>query len=297
MLTIFSVPKAFQGHIGTIQRNALKSWTLLEPRPEVLLLGSDAGTAEIARELGLRHIPGIAVNQRGAPLLSDMFRKAEGAASSELLCYVNADILLVSEFMNAVRAAQTKFAKSLLVSKRINIGVTGELDFSAGWGERLRARSDAMDGGPTAIDVFVFRKGTYARVPDFALGRLWFDQWLIKAALQQKLPVVDASRMAPVLHQNHDYNHVAGGAAQVWHGQEPEENLRLYGSAPHSYTLLDVTHELTAAGEVRRVRLRRPAAKVKELAWKLLVERTVNVRNALGLRRKYWRGSAASRHG
>lgn len=297
MLTILSVPKAFKGHIGTIQRNALKSWTLLRPRPEVVLFGSDEGTAETAAELGLRHIPEIEVNPRGAPLLSDMFRKAEAVASSELMCYVNADILLLGEFVGAVQAAQKSFAKSLVVSKRINIGLVEELDFSLGWGEKLRARSDAVDGGPTAIDVFVFPKRTYAQVPDFAIGRLWFDQWLIKAALQRKLPVVDASLMAPVLHQNHDYNHVAGGAEQVWRGQEQQENLRLYGSAPHSYTLLDVTHELTTEGTIRRVRLRRPAAKMKELAWKVFVQRTFKVRDTLGLRRKLRRESAAGSRG
>jgi hypothetical protein len=297
LLTIFSIPKAFKGHIGTIQRNALKSWTLLRPLPEVILFASDAGTAEIARELGMRHIPAIATNERGAPLLSDMFRQVERVASTELLCYVNADILLLGEFTRAVEIAQKRFARSLLVSKRINIGVTEELDFGVNWGARLRGRSDARDGGPTAIDVFVFRRGTYPKVPDFAIGRLWFDQWLIKAALQQELPVVDASKIAPVLHQNHDYNHVAGGAEQVWHGKEPEENLRLYGSKPHSYTLLDVTYELTAEGAVRRVRLRRRVAKMKELAWKILVQQTVNVRNVLGLRRKFWHGSAAGPRG
>jgi hypothetical protein len=297
MLTIFSMPKAFRGHIGAIQRNALKSWTLLRPRPEIILFGSDDGTAEVAVELGAKHIAEIASNERGAPLLSDMFKRAESAATAQLLCYVNADILLPGEFMEAVQMARAKFANSLLVSGRINIGVTEELDFTAGWEQRLRSRSDAMSGGPTAIDVFVFWKGTYAQVPDFAIGRLWFDQWLIKAALQQKLPVVDASIVAPVLHQNHDYNHVAGGAEQVWRGTEPRENLRLYGSKPHSYTLLDVTHELAADGSVRRVWVRRPATKVKELAWKLLVERTVTARNALGLRRKFWQGSAAGPRG
>ena len=297
MLTIFSVPKAFKGHIRTIQRNALKSWTLLQPRPEIGLFGNDEGTAEAAAEFGLRHIPEIATNERGAPLLSDMFRKAEQAASSELMCYVNADILLTGEFMSAVEAVQKKFAKALLVAKRINVGVTEELDFETGWGENLRARNDAKDGGPTAIDVFVFRKGTYRAVPDFAIGRLWFDQWLIKAALQQNLPVVDGSVKALVLHQNHDYNHVAGGVEQVWRGPEAAENLRLYGCKPHSYTLLDATHELTASGAMRRVRFRRAAAKAKELAWEMLVLRTAKARNALGLRRKFWRRSTAGPSG
>jgi hypothetical protein len=297
MFTIFTAAKGFRGHEGIIQRNALKSWTLLRPRPEVVLFGSDEGTAETAAALGLRHIPEIAVNGCGAPLLSDMFRKAEAAATSELMCYVNADILLLAEFVDAVQAARKGFAKSLLVSKRINIDLAEEFDFPLGWGERLRARRDAMDGGPTAIDVFVFPKGTYAEVPDFAIGRLWFDQWLIKAALQQKLPVVDASLLAPVLHQNHDYDHVAGGAEQVWRGLEPQENLRLYGSPPHSHTLLDVTHELTAEGAIRRVRLRRAATKMRGLAWKLFVQRTFKVRDMLGLRRKLRRESAAGRRG
>jgi hypothetical protein len=293
LLTIFSIPKAFKGHIGTIQRNALRSWTLLRPRPEIILFGSDAGTAEAAAELGLRRLPQVAANDHGAPLLSDLFRQAESEARSNLLCYVNADILLPGEFPRAVELVQKKFAKSLMVSKRINVDVTEPLAFSANWERELRDRPGAAEGGHTAIDVFVFPKGTYAQVPAFAIGRLWFDQWLIKAALQQKIPVLDASRMAPVLHQNHDYSHVPGGAEQVWRGREAEINLQLYGSAPHSFTLLDVTHELTPQGAVRRVRLRRPAAKIKELAWRLLVQRTVRVRNALGLRRKFWQRSAA----
>src|SRR5579859_4860537 len=63
MLTIFSVPKAFQVHIGTLERDALKRWTSVETGPELRFHGSDAWAVEIAREMGLRHNPGIAVNQ------------------------------------------------------------------------------------------------------------------------------------------------------------------------------------------------------------------------------------------
>jgi hypothetical protein len=41
MLTIFSVPKAFLGHIGVIQRNALVSWMRLGEEVQVILLGND----------------------------------------------------------------------------------------------------------------------------------------------------------------------------------------------------------------------------------------------------------------
>ncbi len=53
MLTIFSCHKAFHGHFNTIQRNAIKSWTLLRPKPEIFLIGDDEGTAEVCRESDL----------------------------------------------------------------------------------------------------------------------------------------------------------------------------------------------------------------------------------------------------
>ncbi len=67
MLTLFAIPKAFRGHINTIQRNAIKSWTLLNPKPEIILLGDDEGTAEVAQEFGLIHIPEVDRNEYGTP--------------------------------------------------------------------------------------------------------------------------------------------------------------------------------------------------------------------------------------
>jgi hypothetical protein len=288
MLTIFSIPKASKGHIGIIQRNAIQSWTLLQPRPQIILFGNDEGTAEAAGELGVQHLPHIATNEFGTPLLSDLFRQAEAAARSDHLCYVNGDIILVSDFLRAAETVQKKFPRSLLVSKRVNLDIAEKLNFDARWEEAIRQRAIASgkDGHYTAIDVFVFSKGMYPQIPDFVIGRLWFDQWLIKGVRQQNLPVVDASLVAPVLHQNHDYNHVPGGADQVWRGQEAARNFQLYGGVQHAYTLLDVTHELLPNGSIRTVRFRKPLFKAKQLAWDLFVRRTAAARRALGLRRK-----------
>ena len=291
MLTLFSIPKAFKGHTGVIQRNAIESWTKLEPRPEIILLGNDEGTAEVARELRVRHLPNVATNDHGTPLLSDLFRQAEAAATPPYLCYVNADIILLSDFLRAAEIVQRRFPKSLLVSKRINLDVAEKLNFDARWEEAIKQRASATgkDEHYTGIDVFVFPKGMYPQVPDFAIGRLWFDHWLIKAVREQNLPVVDASLVAPVLHQNHDYGHVAGGKEMVWRGQEAERNFQLYGGVEHAYTLLDVTHELSPGGSIRRVRFRKPLFRIKQFAWEIFVRRTVAVRNVLGLRKGYRR--------
>ena len=289
MLTIFTIPKAFKGHIGVIQHNAIESWTKLEPRPEIILLENDEGTMEVAQEFGLRHLPNVATNEHGTPLLSDMFRQAEAAASSEWMCYVNADIVLLSDFARAFEKVRRQVPKSLMVSKRVNIDIAEALTFEAGWESRMKTRrnSDGVAGDHKFIDVFVFPKGMYAHVPDFAIGRLWFDHWLIKAVREQNLPVVDTSLVATVLHQNHDYNHVPGGKEQVWNGEEQERNYQLYGRVKDSYTLLDVTHKLTPGGALRRVRLRKPLFKMRRFAWDIFVRRTAALRKVLGLRRGF----------
>ena len=135
----------------------------------------------------------------------------------------------------------------------------------------------------------------YPQIPDFAIGRLWFDHWLIKAVREQNLPVVDASMVAPVLHQNHDYGHVTGGKEQIWHGPEAERNFQLYGGVEHAYTLLDVTHKLTAAGSIRRVLLRKPLFKIGQLWWEIFVRRTASFRKVLGLRRELRRTASDQR--
>ena len=39
MLTLFAVPKPFRDHTAMIQRNAITSWTLLRPHPQIILFG------------------------------------------------------------------------------------------------------------------------------------------------------------------------------------------------------------------------------------------------------------------
>lgn len=44
MLTLFTIPKPFQGHIGMIQRNATQSWLQLQRACEIVLVGDEGGT-------------------------------------------------------------------------------------------------------------------------------------------------------------------------------------------------------------------------------------------------------------
>ena len=287
-VTIIAMPKPFRGHIGIIQRNAITSWTMLRPRPEIYLFGEEEGVAEIAAELQINHLHDIARNEFGTPLLDDLLRRAREFARTPLLCYVNSDIILLQEFIDAVSAIRAQFPKFLGVAHRLNIELAETLDFAGGGEMKLRSKILPLGtpGNSTAIDVFVFPPGLYQQVPLFAIGRAWFDQWLIKDALRQRIPVVDVTQVTRAIHQNHDYTHIADGQQGAYWGEEARRGLVIYGGVPHAFTLLDVTHELLPDGRIRRVHFRRATAAVQDWLWKTVIQPTSKLRGKLGLQRK-----------
>src|SRR5215472_14588751 len=101
MITLFTTAKRFCGHFKVIQRNALRSWTLLHPDVEIILFGDEEGYAEAARDFRLRHEPHVPKNEFGTILVSGMFERAQALARHDLVCYVNCDILLLPDFRAA----------------------------------------------------------------------------------------------------------------------------------------------------------------------------------------------------
>src|SRR5262245_61896078 len=131
MLTIFAIPKPFHGHFSTIQRNAILSWTLLRPACEIILCGNDEGTAATAAEFGVRHMPAVAHNEYGTPLVNDLFDRAQQVATHELLCYVNADIILMQDFMWAVEQVASRKRRFLMMGQRWDVDIEVPWDFDS----------------------------------------------------------------------------------------------------------------------------------------------------------------------
>jgi len=246
LVTLFSAPKPFTDpHIATIQSNAIKSWTTL-PDVEVLLIGDEQGLAEVAKELGVTHLPDVQCSDNGTPLISSMFQLARENSHSDLLCIINADMLLMADFVEAVKQTVTLKEKFVLLSQRWDLDITQPLDFSAGWADRLRSSVHAKGElhRPAGSDFFLFPKPCYSDVPDFAIGRAGWDNWMIYKAHQENWPVIDCTPSIMIVHQNHDYRHLPGGKPHYEH-PETNENIRLAGGpAAVRYTILDATHRL-----------------------------------------------------
>lgn len=260
MLTIFSVPKQFEGRVGDIQRRAVTSWTLLAPEVEVLLLGDEPGTAAAAREAGVEHIPELARTEHGTPRLDAAFAAADGAARHRLRCFVNADVVLFDDLPEAVNRVRREHERFLIVGQTLDVDEAGSRDDVLAHGRRR---------GAAALDYFVFPAGLYTDVPPFAIGRACFDNWLVWRARQDAV-VVDATDDVVAAHQRHDYEHVDGGKAEAYYGEEAARNLELAGGKSRLYTLHDASHVLRG-GRLRRNRGAplRWRENVRKAGWKL----------------------------
>lgn len=257
MLTVFTTSRPFLGHFEIIQRNAIQSWLRLRPACEVILFGNEEGTAEIAAELGIKHVPVVEYNEYGTPLLNSLLDIAQDIASHELLCYVNADIILMSDFLTAVRQVQRQ--SFLLIGQRWDVDLKEPVDFDKpDWEAYLQARitEEGRLHPPTGIDYLVFPRGLYRNIPPFAVGRGGSDNWMVYQARSLKVPVIDATKVITAIHQNHDYSHNPEEKAGVWEGPERKRNIELMGGVDHAFTLNHATLLLTLQGLRRALTLK-----------------------------------------
>jgi hypothetical protein len=250
-LTVFALPKAFQGHTGVIQENAVRSWA--RHGHAVILMGQDAGIAEMANAVGATYVPEVKCNELGTPLLDSAFTIAAGLASTEAIMYANSDILFPTDPGRAIGGLG--LGEYLAVGRRTNVDVWDVMDYTnPGWLAEIAglAREKGELAHYSAIDYFLMpRKSELTKLPPFAVGRAGWDNWLLARALELGMPLVDLTDALVAVHQNHDYGHVKRSAAgqSGWAGPESDANRQI--AAGKYRDLNDCTHHLNADGQLR----------------------------------------------
>jgi hypothetical protein len=220
-ITLFSTPKPFTDpFIATIQRNALRSWSLLGPEVDVVLIGDEPGIEEVAQDMSLKHIREVERNEWGTPLVRSLIEVAQNVSDNELLAIVNADILLMRDFVKVTQSISSQADRFLMIGRRWGLDIDNVMEFNPVWEGELRREVEEQGilHPIFSIDYFVFRRGQYGEMPAFVIGRPQWDNWMIYHARQQGWLVVDASQSVLAIHQNHDYRHLpgrAGGTASL----------------------------------------------------------------------------------
>jgi len=244
LLTLFTAPKPFvDPHITLIQRNTLCNWLALGEDVEIVVIGDEPGIAEVCAELNIQHLPDVRCNALGTPLISGIFDLGRSVNHSSCLMYSNADILFMPDLVDTVRLLIREKEKFLAVGQRYDLDICEAISFSKGWAESLalRVQMDAILHRQTGSDYFIYSRSCFKQIPDFAVGRAGWDNWMIFRARWQHWPVVDASKAITVIHQNHDYAHLPGGRR---HYELPESavNIKLAGGRRTIFRLTDTTH-------------------------------------------------------
>jgi hypothetical protein len=242
VITVFTAPKAFEGHIGIIQANAIRSWKALGNEVEILVIGDEEGMERATDELAVKHVPGVARNENDTPVLSSIFNLAHEHGNGAVYCYANADILFFRDFLATTERFERELAQFLVVGRRWDVRIDARIEEGGFRGDELvrRLLRTARAHPPGGSDYFVFPKGQFEGIPRFALGRSGWDNWMIYSARRRGIPVVDASEGIRAIHQDHDYAHLPGGQSH-YRLPETQKNIQLAGGREMMFTLHDAT--------------------------------------------------------
>ena len=244
MYTIFSCPKEFTSLFGIIQRNAIKSWLNLRPKPNIILFGIE--NEEIKKEFNddnITFLPIEFLNEYNTPYISKIFETAMEVSKTETLCYVNSDIILFSDFSKAV--INLKKNKNYFgVGRRYDIEIKNFIEFN----NLENLQSDLINNceidSYTGSDYFIFKNKSIKQIPNFLIGRTCWDNWLIYNAFKNNLNLVDCSNDISCIHQKHDYSHIKTNTKSHYKGLEREKNLRELGGYDKIYDIRDCRYFL-----------------------------------------------------
>jgi hypothetical protein len=240
-LTVFTAPKPFSNpHINIIQRNAIKSWMQLGSDVEVYLMGDEDGIEQVASEFQVRYFPEVRCNEQGTPYISSMIDLAREFSEAPYLGILNADIMLMPDFFEAIHLVEDQTDKFLLLGRRWDLDVEQEMEFNPGWEISLKEEVENRGTlhGPMGIDYFIFPRELFQNMPDFTIGRSGWDNWTIYHAVKSGWQVVDVTRSVMVVHQNHDYSHLPGGKPH-YDLPETKQNIAIAGGVKKMYSVLE----------------------------------------------------------
>ncbi len=254
LLTIFSNPRPFTGPFNLIQRNAIKSWLALGSDCEVILINDEEGTTlRVARELNIRCVEKVKTNEFNTPLLDDVFKQVRELASGQIIAQVNCDIILTDSFIEAIFLVVRRLSDKpfFMIGRRWDLDFDEEIDFNnINWQKKLLSRVNEFGHlhGISGIDYWVFPRSFDFNPPPFNIGRVGMDSWLIYRARMLKIPVINATEMVTIIHQNHNYLHKKSDYFKL----ETERNLKLSGAPLNSMSLLDADWVIDSHGNLIR---------------------------------------------
>lgn len=234
MITFFSHVRPFVGEFDALQRTAISSWKSMGD-VQVVLLGKDSMQAAIDLEVDWGPIAGY--NENGTALVKAIFEAGERAAKYDLLCEISSDIVLSASSMPAF-VAMDKIANPLVVGQRHDVTLYNKV-------VTLHPSS--------AVDYFAYRRRAFwwHEMPDFAVGRTAYDNWIMWAAnTLWGMDTIDATADIYALHINHGYPEYGDKEAMQQSDERKRNREMAYATGCRTWPGVESTRYIMRKGKV-----------------------------------------------
>ena len=210
LLTMFTTMK-MKATKHDIFYNTLTIWAQLGPLVRVVVYVDEVDCTEwmlmFIRHLGweIRVVPKVHPIIP-IPIVRYMFVDAIVNYNSTFYMYANGDMLFdhsLIDTLSAVKKYMNADEKVFVVGRRSNYDVASGQRFHA-LSEVTAASADSVLDHYSAIDYFITSASGYPwkETPDFVVGRVRFDSWLMAHAIASKLITIDATNTLLALHQS-----------------------------------------------------------------------------------------------
>lgn len=207
-MRIASTPKPWTGLINVIQRNAIRSWLRQTEPADICLYGDDYGTKEACEEFGLEHRT-CELTSYGTPNIGWIFRDLGTTPGPKV--YINTDIILSND--NAFKSIAALRPPFTATAARAGLIVTEEI---TNWDYFYAALDQYIKEvvPRCGVDIFIFTD--LPPMPDFALGRGFWDKWFVSTGTTQKIPFFNLTPKFWTIHQSHNYDHLPTTNKSAW---------------------------------------------------------------------------------
>jgi len=191
---------------GIIQYNAIKSWTLLKPRPQILVMGTDPGSEDLCKELDVTYVPDVEVNVENVPIIPSMIKIAEKMSTNDVLALCSSDIILFQDVIATCKAMANR-PKELNefcgMAIKFNKKINQKINFSGDW--RKEIKKNTWSAGAWAGDYFLHNKGYWKEdMPPFVIGRARCDNWMVWYGVVQRGCLVNMTEALTIIHHSHE---------------------------------------------------------------------------------------------
>ena len=262
LITLFTTFKHYEGK-GVTYRNTIRNWALLAPfvRPVLYYPFGEDYLTEFARTNGWSVYKCPRSSKYGVPVLRSMFLHAQEINdTTSFYGYANGDILFSNNLVATLKALRTDnatFNQLLVVGRRTNYNFK-ENEEIYNLDPVYRYATAGKLFTTDAQDFFISTHSGFPwdSIPDFVVGRVGYDNWLVATAVNRNYSVVDVTATVTALHQTGvDGNH-AGHRKRK--GDDMSVNHRLAGRFDYSNGVTTCANLMTRWRKDRVVTIKQP---------------------------------------